>query len=494
MQGGGSPNGVGAEKGSGEPFVGLDDRNLRALPKAGRLIHRFGERALGRLYTRIAQHAVTRTLLPTQDKRDVAAAAQMAHWKDLFRGNFDAAARGRSERIGRIHAAVGMTPDLYVGAYALVLEDLIRQAFAAHPATRVFGRGLGEAVTTLIKTALLDMEAALGAYFTADAEGRSEVIQKVSQALAATATGDLRTDLVDLPPVYAQLGIDFHAMRRDISGMIVSMTVAAESINLGAQEISSAARDQADRTERQAAALARTAEVMRDVAKAVATTSESATTVDSTVADVDQRAREGGTIVESAMAAMDKIKASSEEISKIIEVIEGIAFQTNLLALNAGVEAARAGEAGRGFAVVASEVRALAHRTTESAKSIKDLIGKSGEDVKAGVDLVARSGAALEAIIDRVRDASTQTREIATYASDQTQSLQRVSKEIAAMDLNTQQNAAMAEQTNAAARGLTDQAQRLNQLVARFRLERRDNLRRDDEAEQACEQRVRRRA
>ncbi|KUR78429.1 chemotaxis protein [Novosphingobium sp. Fuku2-ISO-50] len=487
MQNGGAPDSASVAKVTGtipfeETFVELDARNERALPMAARMIRRFGSRALDRLYARIAEHSVTRQLLPTREKREGAAAAQLAHWKDLFRGPFDAAARQRSERIGRGHAAVGLTPDLYVGAYALTLEELIRQAFAAHPAMRVFGRGLGEGTATLVKAALLDMEAALGAYFKADAEGRQAVIGVVSGALAAMATGDLRADLADLPPIYEQLSIDFHAMRRDISAMIVSMTVAAESINMGAYEISSAAGDQAERTERQAAALARTAEVMRDVANAVATTSKSATTVDRTVADVDQRACEGGTIIESAMAAMDKIKTSSEEISKIIEVIEGIAFQTNLLALNAGVEAARAGEAGKGFAVVASEVRALAHRTTESAKSIKDLIGKSGEDVKAGVDLVARSGNALEAIIEGVRDASTQTRDIAAYAHDQTQSLQRVSKEIADMDLDTQQNAAMAEQTSAAARGLTEQADRLNRLVAGFKLERRDKARRDDEA------------
>jgi methyl-accepting chemotaxis protein len=464
-----------------ESFVELDARNARAFPAIGRLIRLFGQKALDRLYVRIAEHSVTRRLLPTAEKRSHAAAAQLAHWNVLFSGQFDAQAQARSEKVGRIHAAIGLTPDLYLGGYALVLEDLIRNSFAARPVLHVFNRGQGEAIATLVKTAILDMEAALGAYFKAEAEGREAVVHRVSNALGALATGDLRVDLGELPPVYHQLNTDFHAMRRDISRMIVSMTEAAERINVGAVEISTAAGDQAARTERQAAALARTAEVMRDVAKAVATTSDSAVTVDATVADVDARARDGGSIVENAMAAMDKIKTSSEEIAKIIEVIEGIAFQTNLLALNAGVEAARAGEAGKGFAVVASEVRALAHRTTESAKSIKDLIGKSGEDVKAGVDLVGRSGAALEAIIERVRIATSQTREIAAYAAEQTESLHRVSKEIADMDIDTQQNAAMAEQTNAAARGLSEQAEQLNRLVGRFRLERRDKPRGADE-------------
>jgi len=477
----GTPRDTAARVDHGE-FTGLDARNVRAFPAIRRLILRFGMRSLDRLYARIAEHGATRDLLPTAEARAGAARAQLAHWQDLFGGRFDAAARARSEKIGKVHAVIGLTPDLYVGAYAMTLEELIRHGFAAHPVARVFASGLGETIATLVKTALLDMEAALGAYFKADAAGRQAVVENLSKALAAMATGDLRAGLGELPPTYAQLGTNFHAMRRDISGMIVSMARAAESINLGAHEISAAAADQAERTERQAASLARTADVMRAVANAVETTAQSALTVDQTVADVDQRARDGGAIVENAMGAMDKIKTSSEEIAKIIEVIEGIAFQTNLLALNAGVEAARAGEAGRGFAVVASEVRALAHRTTESAKSIKHLIGQSGEDVAVGVELVAKSGAALETIIERVRTATTQTREIAAYAADQTDSLRRVSKEIADMDIDTQQNAAMAEQTNAAARGLTDQAERLGQLVMRFQLEHRDSLRDADEA------------
>ena len=168
---------------------------------------------------------------------------------------------------------------------------------------------------------------------------------------------------------------------------------------------------------------------------------------------------------------MDKIKHSSEAIAQIVDVIEAISFQTNLLALNAGVEAARAGEAGRGFAVVATEVRALAQRTTESANNIKALIAKSAGDVKEGVELVGQTGTALEAIIRKVADTAAQTADISGFAEIQAESMRQIAGEVRQMDLNTQQNAAMVEQSNAAAQGLKDQATNMANIVGQFKLE-----------------------
>jgi methyl-accepting chemotaxis protein len=191
---------------------------------------------------------------------------------------------------------------------------------------------------------------------------------------------------------------------------------------------------------------------MQHLASGVAETATTAKAVNQRINEVDERAKHGGQIVDAAVIAMDKIKKSSEEIAKITNVIEAIAFQTNLLAINAGVEAARAGDAGRGFAVVATEVRELAQRTTESAKNIKDLIGKSTVDVRDGVDLVGQTGQALEQIIIQVSSTTTQAELIATSAEQQASAVRTVSEEIRQMDVNTQQNAAMVEQSNAAAR------------------------------------------
>jgi methyl-accepting chemotaxis protein len=464
-----------------DAFLQLSESNLKAFPAVLAIVKRRGKQALDQLYNRIATNSEASRLLPTIEARQSAARAQLQHWEHLFSGTFDSAAVARSEQIGRIHANVGLTPTYYIGGYALVLEEMIERAILGHPLGKIAGRGLARSVSTLVKTSLLDMDAALSAYFVAEEQGRATVIERLSHALSAMASGDLQSALEDLPKVYDRIVRDFHDMRQEMSGMIINMADAAQNINVGAHQISAAANDQALRTERQAAALARASEMMRHVSAAVETTADSARAVDATVADVDERARESGEIVQHAVAAMDKIKASSEEIAKIIDVIEAIAFQTNLLALNAGVEAARAGEAGKGFAVVASEVRALAHRTTESANTIKHLIVNSGQDVSEGVDLVGRTGSALETIIERMHATTSQTREIANYAQEQTASLRQISAEISDMDLNTQQNAAMAEETNAAAQGLSQQASRLAQLVSRFKLERRGTSRDSDD-------------
>ncbi len=451
----------------GEAFTTLSERNYRTYPSIRKFIDKYAGKALERLYARIAEHGVTSRLLPTPQARNGAAAAQLRHWQEMFSGPFDAAARQRSAKIGEAHARVGLSPSLYIGGYAMVLEYLIEQRLS-RPVLN--GRAAGTELATLVKATLLDMEAALSAYSEAETQAREKVIATVGQALAQMARGDLSAQLTSLPSDYAQLTEDFEAMRRKMSGIMQEMAGAAGNINTGAAEISDAATNLAVRTEQQAAALARTSEVMQDITRGMSKTADNAKLVDSSVSHANDQAQRGGEIVRNATQAMDKIKTSSSEIATIIEVIEAIAFQTNLLALNAGVEAARAGEAGKGFAVVASEVRALAHRTTESAKNIKELITTSCDDVDQGVVLVGQTGMALEQIIQQVSEATVQAREISAVTTAQATSLQQVSQTVAEMDLTTQQNAAMVEESTAAAHSLSQEAQMLAGLVGRFRV------------------------
>jgi len=466
-----------AEPARSAPFVSLSETNYKVFPKVRALVSRHARKSLDKLYRLIASDPAAARYLPTEEQRKRAAAAQFNHWEALFSGRFDEKAIAKAEKIGRVHSDIGLTPTFYMGGYAVVLEDLILNLATSGLHLRLNGREFGTVIATLVKAALLDMEAALGAYSAAEVESRNNLVEQLGKALAAMASGDLRVQLGEVPAVYQKLAADFHAMRYQVSSMVLQMTEVAELIGTGTGEITAAATDQADRTERQAAGLARTSEMMKSVAKAVETTAESAKQVNSSVSEVDEQAKQGGAIVEQAVAAMHKIRTSSEEIAKITDVIEAISFQTNLLALNAGVEAARAGEAGKGFAVVANEVRALAQRTTESAMNIKALISKSSIDVREGVELVDQTGDALARIIGKASEATAQAAEIATYAVAQSDSLRQVSTEIHNMDLNTQQNAAMAEQTSAAARNLGQEARKLTDLVAQFQLERRTRIR-----------------
>jgi methyl-accepting chemotaxis protein len=179
-------------------------------------------------------------------------------------------------------------------------------------------------------------------------------------------------------------------------------------------------------------------------------------------------AETSGMIVKQAVAAMGGIKTSSSQITQIIGVIDEIAFQTNLLALNAGVEAARAGEAGRGFAVVASEVRALAQRSADAAKEIKALISASTTQVDGGVELVDRTGLALQEIIQKVSNIDQLVKEISASSKDQAVSLAEINTAVGELDKAVQQNAAMAEETTAAAQTLKKDTNELTGMVGRF--------------------------
>ena len=188
------------------------------------------------------------------------------------------------------------------------------------------------------------------------------------------------------------------------------------------------------------------------------------------MASARSEAERSGQVVGQAVTAMGEIANSAQEISKIIGVIDEIAFQTSLLALNAGVEAARAGESGRGFAVVASEVRALAQRSTDAAKEIKGLIEASGQQVQSGVDLVGQTGDVLNGIVGKVTEISDVIAAIAASAEQQSVGLVQVNTAITDMDKVTQQNAAMVEEANAATQTLDQHAASLSESVDRFQL------------------------
>ena len=240
------------------------------------------------------------------------------------------------------------------------------------------------------------------------------------------------------------------------------------TIRIGAQEISTASDDLARRTESQAASLEETAAAVQSLTLSVRDTAANAGHVCSAVVDANSEADSGGEIVQETVVAMASIDKSSGEIEQIINVIDGIAFQTNLLALNAGVEAARAGDAGKGFAVVANEVRALAQRSADAAKDIKNLIGQSAKQVESGVALVGKAGTALEHIVSRVRDVTERVQQITAVSQDQASSIEQVNTAVTEMDQMTQQNAAMVEESSAAARSLLTEANQLADLMSRF--------------------------
>ncbi|CDO37577.1 MULTISPECIES: methyl-accepting chemotaxis protein [Novosphingobium] len=295
------------------------------------------------------------------------------------------------------------------------------------------------------------------------------IIDALSGGLKKLSSNQLDCEIRDpFPGAYDDLRRDFNAAVRSLADTIRSVRTAAASVRTGATEIRSASDDFAARNERQAASLAETASSMNDVTTNVKRTADKATDVQQAVSGAHREATEGGEVVRKAIVAMGEIEKSAQEIGQIINVIDGIAFQTNLLALNAGVEAARAGDAGKGFAVVANEVRALAQRSAEAAKNIKELITVSSKQVGDGVVLVGDTGSLLEKIVASVGDIDELMSEIASNATQQASNLQQINDAVSEMDRLTQQNAAMVEQSTAASRSLADEANEMTSLVSSF--------------------------
>lgn len=294
-------------------------------------------------------------------------------------------------------------------------------------------------------------------------------VDQVSSALGRLATGDLTVAIgADVAAEFEKTKQDFNAAAAQLHETLGAVASSAREIRSSTSEIAQASDDMSHRTESQAATLEETAAAVEQIVETVKSTSVSAANASELVASAKHKAAEGSDVVKSAIKAMNGIEESSKKMKDVIGVIDEIAFQTNLLALNAGVEAARAGEAGRGFAVVASEVRALAQRSADESKQIKDLISSSSQRVDQGVELVQQTGSALEEIVSQVSEVNRMVTEISSGAKDQATSLEEVNTAVSQLDEVTQQNAAMAQQATAATRLLSDESVQLEKLVGRF--------------------------
>lgn len=307
--------------------------------------------------------------------------------------------------------------------------------------------------------------------FATDVTERVDNVNQLAAALTALSKGDLTLQL-DEPflPTLEKLRVDFNAASGRLQDALQTISENAGVIASASQQIQSASNDLARRTEQQAASIEETAAALEEITTTVADSSNRAQEAGHLVRKTKDNAEWSGRVVDEAVGAMGKIEQSANEIASIIGVIDEIAFQTNLLALNAGVEAARAGEAGKGFAVVAQEVRELAQRSAKAAKEIKDLIHTSNAHVQNGVVLVGDTGKALREIVTQVVQVDANVGAIVDSSKEQATGLKEINIAVNTMDQGTQQNAAMVEQTSAAAQSLASKAQQLFQLISQFKI------------------------
>jgi len=269
----------------------------------------------------------------------------------------------------------------------------------------------------------------------------------------------------------AQLLLALQAMQHELRVLVERVRTSADQIRHASAEVATGNQDLSTRTEHTAANLQEAASSMTQITQAVRDSDKAAGQANELAASATQVARRGGEVVGNMVSTMDEIQTRSRKIADIIGVIDSIAFQTNILALNAAVEAARAGEQGRGFAVVASEVRSLAHRSAGAAKEIKTLIESSVETVHAGSQLVQGAGVAMQEIVASVQKVSDIIGHITSSSGDQAERIGHIDGTVKALDQMTQQNAALVEQSAAAAGSLREQAELLARTVGAFRIE-----------------------
>ncbi|MEL6682436.1 MAG: methyl-accepting chemotaxis protein [Pseudomonadota bacterium] len=297
------------------------------------------------------------------------------------------------------------------------------------------------------------------------------VVNTLDHHLDAVADGKLDTEIqTAFAGDYDRMRKSFNKAVTKLNDVLIQVTTVTSSIQSTGSGMRQSSDDLSLRSEAQAATLEETAAALEELTASMKEAAQGAKDTENNARHARQEAEDSGKVVEGAVSAMNAIEESSSQMSKIIGVIDDIAFQTNLLALNAGVEAARAGEAGKGFAVVATEVRGLAHRSAEAATEIKTLIEGSSHQVEHGVELVRQAGQAIEGIIVRVKEITTAMSSFAASSQEQSRGLNEINIGVSSLDSVTQRNAAMAVQLTTDSANLDAQAQELSDLMQQFRL------------------------
>ncbi|ABE35809.1 methyl-accepting chemotaxis sensory transducer [Paraburkholderia xenovorans LB400] len=373
-----------------------------------------------------------------------------------------------SHDIAAARAAMGGVIPLQLTLLGAENRFIAEERTAMHAAVRDSARSYA---TARLVVCMLSVAAVLVAVVTCLMVTRSIVrpLQDVVGGAKALAAGDLGVQIAIARS--DEVGIVGESLNRavhQLAAIVRGIKQASETVASATQQLAAGNVDLSRRTEEQAASLQEAASSMEEITATVRHTADNASQANAFAVHASEIAQRGGEAAGHVIETMHGISESSSKVAEITSVIEGIAFQTNILAINASVEAARAGEQGRGFAVVAGEVRLLAQRSATAAKEVKALIGESVGRVQAGMELVARTGSTIDEVIQSVRRVSDIMGEISSASREQSSGIEQINRTVSQMDLVTQQNAALVEQTAAAAASIQHQAAELVDAISVF--------------------------
>ena len=374
---------------------------------------------------------------------------QTAHWSVLTDARFDALYAERVKVLSDAESRMGLDPRWHVAGHAVVLENLIGGLIAQNsprsllPGARKRHRDLAEAVKAVVRLVMVDTEIAVSLRFNElrirhtqelarqREDDQSQVAKILCEALNAFAAGDLSARIDgDIPDAYREIANAFNAAMEKIGATLSSAHAGIRDAYAATERLSSEGRTLASLSDGQSQRLAGASETLMTVISDVRDSSQRISAAESAVSQARTAATESGTAVGEAISAMSDIEQSAEQIGRIIGSIDEIAFQTNLLALNAGIEAARAGDSGRGFAVVAQEVRALAQRSADAAREIKNLVNGTKTQVDEGVRMVHRTQEAIGGVVRQVSGVSDMIGDVARRTADNVGSLQGVAGDL----------------------------------------------------------------
>ena len=468
-------------------FLEIDQKTRSNLAELRPSIRELMSGALDNFYAKVTKTGKIAGHFRDGAHMNGAKSAQIGHWDKVASGQFDENYVRGVTAVGKAHARIGLEPRWYIGGYSMLVGELLAGILVKHwpfPFGRQHAVSLGEKLRSVVKAAMLDMDYAISVYLEEldarrraleEERARFEADQAIAmehlrRGLEALAQGDFEARMTtDLPDNFKDMAGHYNETVDRLNTSFAAIRRASEVILTGTDAIAHASDELASRTTRQASGVQQSSTALQQLSVSVSQTAANAERASHAVRDTQQQAKTSGTVVSQAVSAMDAIEKSSTEISKIIGVIDEIAFQTNLLALNAGVEAARAGDAGKGFAVVAQEVRQLAQRSADAAKEIKQLISQSSTQVKEGVGLVTGTGEVLGDIITRIDEIDTFVSDIAAAAKDQAIGLNEVNQATRNMDLLTHENSGMVERTSDETRRLRSEVAALVEQLSKIR-------------------------